>query len=185
MRYCLFLFLLVGTLGFAQQPQSAPSNDAPPRSDQTKDRQTEAGDSSSRDTRIDIAPPKDDEKNHPNSGAVNPDSTPEEEGVGEMHPWNPYRALKDDEVGDFYFKKKDYKAAKARYEDALLYKDRDAVATFRLGECNEKMNQPDEAIKYYQEYLKILPEGPSSKDAKKALQRLGAPDQAKTDQAKK
>jgi len=181
MRYCILaLALFCGTLALAQQ-STAPgpgANDAPPRSDQDKDREAEAGESSSHDTRIDISPPKNDVKDHPSSGVADPDISPEDDAVGEMHPWNPYRALKDNEVGDYYFKKKNYKAALARYQDALIYKDRDAIANFRVAECFEKLNQPEQAIPHYQEYLKILPEGPLSKDAKKALERLGAPVQA-------
>jgi tetratricopeptide (TPR) repeat protein len=181
--YLLFLALLLGIMTYAQQsatppPSSGPgANEAPPRTpddSQSKDREAEAGESSSRDTRGDISPPKNDIKDHPNSGID--DSNPEDDTgeVGELHPWNPYRALKDDEVGDFYFKRKSYKAALARYQDALIYKDKDAIANFRMAECYEKLNQPDQAIPHYQEYLKILPEGPLSKDAKKALDRLGA-----------
>ncbi len=184
MRYCfLILVLLAGTLAFAQQSAPPPAdpvpgaNDAPPRSADDTARDIEAGESSSRDTRIDIAPPKNDVKDHPGIGTgTNPEDDTGE--VGEMHPWNPYRALKDDEVGDFYFKKKNYKAALARYQDALIYKDQDAVANYRIAECFEKLDQSEEAIPHYQEYLKILPGGPLAKDAKKALERLGAPVQA-------
>jgi tetratricopeptide (TPR) repeat protein len=193
MRFFVLLLVLLGLTGWsaaqppaqqsAQQPAQPPGqanpgpgpNDAPPRSqddDRSKDRETEAGESSSRDTRGDISPPKNDVKDHPNSGAS--DTNPEDDtgDVSELHPWNPYRAIKDDEVGDFYFKRKSYKAALARYQDALIYKDKDAVANFRMAECYEKLNQPNDAITHYQEYLKILPEGPFAKDAKKALERL-------------
>jgi tetratricopeptide (TPR) repeat protein len=154
----------------SDQPQDLPSqNQAPPRSPQP----TEAGESSSRDTREDISPPKDDAKNHPDSGVVetNPEDEPEGD-VQEMHPWNPYRAMKDDEVGDFYFKRKAYKAALARYQDALIWKEKDAVANFRMAQCYEKLDQPDQAIPHYEEYLKILPDGPYAKEARKALQKL-------------
>jgi tetratricopeptide (TPR) repeat protein len=171
-------FLCLGGWAIAQepsQPEPEPSqeNQAPPRSDH--DRNAEAGESSSRETRVDISPPKDDAKNHPNSGAV--DTDPEAEppaDVQEMHPWNPYRAMKDDEVGDFYFKRKSYKAALARYQDALVWKEKDAVANFRMAQCYEKLDDPEQAIVHYQEYLKILPGGPYAKDAQKALQRLKA-----------
>jgi len=42
----------------------------------------------------------------------------------------------------------------------------------RLGETYEKLNQPDAAIPHYEAYLKILPHGPSSQEAEKALERL-------------
>jgi tetratricopeptide (TPR) repeat protein len=159
----------------APQPdQEQPGqNQAPPRSD--RDKEAEAGESSSRDTRIDVSPPKDDAKNHPNSGVVasDPEAEPSAD-VQEMHPFNPYRALKDDEVGDYYMKRKSYRAALARYQDALVWKDKDAVANFRIAQCYEKLDQPDEAITHYQAYLKILPGGPFAKDAQKSLEKLKA-----------
>src|SRR6266699_5256339 len=79
---------------------------------------------------------------------------------------------KDVEVGDFYFKRKNYRAAADRYREALFYKDNDAVATFRLAVCLEKMDQPDEARKEYESYLKILPHGPQAEEAQKAIDRL-------------
>jgi tetratricopeptide (TPR) repeat protein len=145
----------------SQQSQSSSS------SDKSRERSAEAGESSSRDTRIDLSPPKDEAKDHPNSR--DPDAGGD---VGELHAWNPYRAVKDDEVGDYYFKEKNYKAALARYQDALDNKPHDALANFRMAQCYEKMNQPDQAIVHYHEYLKILPEGPYSKQAKKALEKL-------------
>ena len=164
-----------------------PANQAPPRYEdessaqqkadieKSRERSGEAGESSSRDTKIDTAPPKDDSKNHPNSGAGitdHPDDASND--VQEMHPWDPYRATKDNEVADFYFKQKDYKAALARSQDALIYKPNDAAANFRAAQCYEKLNQPEEAIPHYQAYLKVLPNGPLAKDAKKQLAKLGA-----------
>ena len=58
--------------------------------------------------------------------------------VQEMHPWDPHKAAKDVEVGDFYFKRKNYHAALERYKEALIYKPNDALANFRLAECLEK-----------------------------------------------
>ena len=175
----LFIALCVGGSAAAQtsQPpdQSQPEQSTPQQEkEKSLDRSKEAGESSSRDTRIDISPPKDDAKNHSGAGSdatANADTS----DVGEMHPWNPYRAAKDDEVGDFYMKQQNFKGAIARYQDALVYKENDAIAHFRLGQCFEKTNQPDEAVPQYQAYLKILPEGPYAKQAKKALEKLKAP----------
>jgi tetratricopeptide (TPR) repeat protein len=83
--------------------------------------------------------------------------------------------MKDVEVGDFYFKRKNYHAALDRYKEALYYKDNDAVATFRLAVCLEKLGDPAEARKYYEQYLKILPEGPFAKEAQASLERLKKP----------
>jgi tetratricopeptide (TPR) repeat protein len=163
-------FVVAQQQGQSDSPPQSQSS-APSDGDKSRERSAEAGESSSRDTRIDLSPPKDDAKDHPNAPEVHPDAGGD---VEEVHPWNPYRAVKDDEVGDFYLKQKNYKAALARYQDALDYKPKDAVANFRMAQCYEKLSQPDQAIAHYQEYLKILPEGPFSKQAKKALEKLGA-----------
>lgn len=145
-------------------------------SDKASDRNREAGESSSRDTRIDISPPKDDAKSHPYSKAAVADmeaeDNPEDSDVQEVHPWNPMKALKDVEVGDYYFKRKNYLAALDRYKEALFYKDNDAIASFRLAQCQEKMGDKLEAKKYYEQYLKILPEGEFAKEARTSLDRL-------------
>ena len=135
-----------------------------------------AEESSSKDTRVDLTPPKDDEKNHPMSGAAVSDANDAASDVQELHPWDPHKAAKDVEVGDFYFKKKNYRAAIERYKEALVYKPNDAIANFRLGECLEKTGNQEEAVTHYKEYLKILPHGSLSQDAQKALERLEARD---------
>lgn len=178
MRALILSLALCSMIHFAAAQQPAQPDSAPPesqnssQSDREKSlaRSAEAGESSSRDTRIDLSPPKDDAKDHATSRVV-PDASGD---VGEMHSWNPYRAVKDEEVGDYYFKEKNYKAALARYQDALSYKENDAMANLRMAQCYEKLNQPDQAIVHYREYLRILPEGPYSKQARKALDKLGA-----------
>src|ERR1700680_15514 len=144
-------------------------NQVPPRYEQDKT----AGESSSRDTKIDLSPPKDDAKDHPFSDTSDPDAESDTQGsTQEVHPWDPHKAAKDVEVGDFYFKRKNYTAALARYQDALMWKDNDAEATFRLATCFEKVKNPTEASAHYQTYLKILPHGPYAAEAQKALERL-------------
>jgi tetratricopeptide (TPR) repeat protein len=93
--------------------------------------------------------------------------------IQEFHPWNPYKSQKDVEVGDFYFKRKNYKAALDRYKEALYYKDNDAIATYRLAVCEEKVGDKGEARKNYEQYLKILPQGPFAQDARASIARLG------------
>ncbi len=154
----------------AQDEKGPGQNQAPPRSDRDK----EAGESSSRETRIDLSPPKNDAKDHPNSGPPISDADEENSSgdVQEFHAWNPHKGLKDIEVGDFYFRRKNYRAALDRYEEALVWKPGDAVANFRMAQCFEKLDNPDQAIAHYQEYLKILPHGPLAAEARKALQKL-------------
>ena len=143
------------------EPHQSLSNNETPRN---------SNDSSSRSTLIDLSPPGGDLQSHPNSSAaLSGDSS-----VSEMHPWNPHRAAKDIEVGDYYLREKNYRGAEGRYRDALIYKPNDATATYRLAEILAKTGRPDEAREYYQAYLKILPHGPYSDEARKAMEKLQA-----------
>jgi tetratricopeptide (TPR) repeat protein len=148
--------------------QGPPKNEAPPRDDDVRP----PGVSSSRDTRIDISPPKDDAKDHPASAEAPTAPTEDVSDIQELHPWDPHKAAKDVEVGDFYFRRKNYHAAVDRYREALFYKADDAVANFRLGEALAKLDQDDEAVAHFQAYLKVLPHGPFSKEAEKAIEKL-------------
>jgi tetratricopeptide (TPR) repeat protein len=166
MQRWMFAVLLLFGFGLAARAQSSPDPAQKP-----SERDVEAGASSSRDTRIDLSPPKDDTKNHPDS-AVSPEGEGDTSDVKEMHPWNPHRALKDIEVGDYYLKRKNYRAALDRYREALLYKPNDALANYHMAECYEKLKDTAEAAAHYEEYLKILPNGPLAEEARKSLARL-------------
>jgi len=146
---------------------------SPPRSDvvNATDLGDDAGHSSSKDDPVDLSPPSEDVKAHPHDSDI---LTDEGSGSGDVHPWDPHKAAKDVEVGDFYFKKKNYLAAESRYREALYYKDNDAVATYRLAVCLEKLERDAEAVAEYESYLKILPYGPEAPDSKKALERLNS-----------
>jgi len=149
---------------------------APPRSDrvQVDDLGSAAGQSSSKDTQVDLSPPVDDSKAHPQSSAAVADAEAQalSSGVTEFRTWDPHKAAKDVEVGDFYFKRRNYRAAEERYRDALRYKDNDAIATIRLAVCLEKLGILDDARAEYESYLKILPHGPQAAEAQKSLDRL-------------
>jgi tetratricopeptide (TPR) repeat protein len=199
MMRLVLLVLVCASLALAQkqEPSKAPPpNQAPPRSDQsgnTNDAKRPANSSSSKDTLIDLSPPEGDAKDHPNSAIAVQEAEDaaglyegdEIGGVQEFHIWDPHKAEKDVEVGDFYFKKKNYKAALDRYEEALYYKYNDAVATFRLAVCEEKLGDLEEARKGYHAYLKILPQGPFSAEAHQALERLKSVGESDAPEGKK
>ena len=164
----------------SEKTPSAPApNLEPPRSDRVNaDALPDTpGESSSKDTQLDLSPPPENNATRqpasPNA-AANAGMRPDTD-VDEMHPWDPHKAAKDVEVGDFYFKKKNYAGAESRYREALEYKDNDAIATFRLAVCLEKMDRLEEAREEYESYLKILPHGPLAADARKAIERLSRP----------
>jgi len=142
---------------------------------QVEDLGPATGESSSKDTEMDLSPPSDDAKTHPQSSAAVADAEAaalNPGGVSELQAWDPHKAAKDVEVGDFYFKRKNYRAAEDRYREALRYKDNDAVATIRLAVCLEKLGILDDARAEYESYLRILPHGPQASEAEKAISRL-------------
>ena len=147
-------------------------NLTPPRSDrvQADDLGNGSGESSSKDTQIDLDAPVDDAKAHPQSSAAVAEVAGG--GITEFHTWDPHKAAKSVEVGDFYFKRKNYRAAEDRYREALRYKDNDAVATIRLAVSMEKLGELDDARAEYESYLRILPHGPQASEAQKAIERL-------------
>jgi tetratricopeptide (TPR) repeat protein len=142
-----------------QNSRKPPANNAPPRSDD---------ESSSEQNRIDLSPPTGDLLAHPDGGRAADDAL-------RVREWNPLRAMKDVEVGDYYFRAGSYKAALSRYREALEFKPHDAVATFKLAQTLEKSKQLEEARLRYEEYLTILKDGPNAREARKALERLKKP----------
>ncbi len=168
------LCILMAGICLAQEPapvERVPvDKNAPAPQDNTAQppRHDDAGpdESSSKQTQIDISPPAGDARSHPGADL---DTGSES---GEFTPWNPLKAMKDVEVGDFYFKRENYPAAISRYQEALEYKPHDAEATYKLGEALEKSGDLKGAMEDYQAYLKILPHGPYAAKAQKGIDRL-------------
>jgi tetratricopeptide (TPR) repeat protein len=117
-----------------------------------------AGESSSKDSQIDL-----------NAG---PDTRSPISVAPSEYPFDPHRAQKDVEVGNYYLKQRNYRAALERFHDALLYKPKDAEATFGLAVTQEKLELLLESYRNYKGYLALLPEGPMAKDAQEGLARL-------------
>ena len=122
--------------------------------------------SSSKEVQVNLQPPSNDVREHPEDDPTN--------YTREMHPWNPMRAMKAVEVGDFYFKQGNLLGAISRYREALYFKDDDAEAALKLGRALEKNKEPYEARQAYALYLKVLPQGKDAEEAKKALARIPA-----------
>src|SRR6202000_3128974 len=119
------------------------------------------GESSSRDSQIDVnAHP---EKDEPKAAEDDPSV---------FKPWDPHKAAKDVEVGEYYLKLKNYRAALERFNHALVYKPDDAEATYELAFTQEKLELLAQADQNYHKYLKILPNGPKSKESEEAIKRL-------------
>jgi tetratricopeptide (TPR) repeat protein len=80
-----------------------------------------------------------------------------------------YLAQKDIEVGTFYLHKGDTDAAIDRFRHAAETRPTLSRPYELLGEAYEKQNAKEEALKAYQQYLKIQP---GAADAKKVQRRI-------------
>lgn len=86
--------------------------------------------------------------------------------------WDPQRAEKDIEVGQYYMKKGDVDAAIDRFQDATLAKPGYAVPFKYLGEAQEKKGMKKPAIKSYQRYLDLYPKAEDAEKIKKRIEKL-------------
>src|SRR5215471_5279844 len=95
--------------------------------------------------------------------------------------WDPLRAEKDLEVGQYYMRKGDVDAAMDRFEDAILAKPGYAVPFRYLGEAQEKKGLKREAIKSYARYLDLFPHAEDRAKIEKKIEKL----RAEVDKSKK
>src|SRR2546430_5392846 len=86
--------------------------------------------------------------------------------------WDPLRAEKDLEVGQYYMKKGDLDAAIDRFQDATVAKPGYAVPFRFLGEAQEKKGLRKQAIKSYQRYLDLYPHAEDGDKVRKKLEKL-------------
>jgi len=84
-------------------------------------------------------------------------------------------ASKSVEIGDFYLKRKKYKAAMSRFQEALNTDPHYAPAYRELGRVYEKMGFWQKSLDAFQKYLDELPSAKDAREAKdihKAIARL-------------
>jgi len=86
--------------------------------------------------------------------------------------FDPYHAQKALDIGEFYMKKGDVDAAIDRYLEAIRYKKDFAKPRLLLGEAYEKKDEKADALKYYKEYLQILPKAPDAAKVRKRIEKL-------------
>ena len=119
------------------------------------------GESSSSDSQINL-----------NARPAKEEPAPEEEDPAVLKPWDPHKAAKDVEVGQWYLKLKNYRAALERFNHALTYKPDDAEAIYGLAVTQEKLDLLSLADQNYRKYLEILPHGPKAKESEEGLKRI-------------
>ena len=101
-----------------------------------------------------------------------PDEDAASAAANEKVAFNPVQSKKFVSVGDFYFKKNDFKAATQRYRDATRYNDANADAWMKLGESEEKRGSPKNARAAYEKYLQLAPNAKNASEIKKRLDKL-------------
>jgi tetratricopeptide (TPR) repeat protein len=86
--------------------------------------------------------------------------------------WDPLRAEKDLEVGQFYMKKGDLDAAIDRFQDATTAKPGYAIPFRFLGEAQEKKGLKKQALKSFQRYLDLYPHAEDGDKIRKRIDKL-------------
>jgi tetratricopeptide (TPR) repeat protein len=86
--------------------------------------------------------------------------------------WDPLRADKDMQVGEYYLHKGDVDAAIDRFQDAILAKPGYGLPFLYLGEAQEKKGFKKPAIKSYQRYLELVPKADDADKVKKKIEKL-------------
>ena len=99
---------------------------------------------------------------------------PEEDkaDVPKQYAFNPLQSRKEVTVGEFYFKKSDWRAAAGRFREATRWNDGNAEAWLRLGETEEKNHDPKAARDAYEKYLKLSPQAKNVAEIRKRIERL-------------
>jgi tetratricopeptide (TPR) repeat protein len=90
-------------------------------------------------------------------------------------PYQPPGARKSVEIGNFYLRRKKYKAALSRFEEAVQTDPDYAPAYLGLGKTYEKLGLKQKALDSYKQYLDLLPsakQAEEAKDAHHAIDRL-------------
>lgn len=111
------------------------------------------------------APKKPDKKKNQDTATQNAPDQPT---------WDPLRAEKDLEVGQYYMHKGDVDAAIDRFQDATTAKPGYAVPFRFLGEAQEKKGLKKEAIKSYSRYLDLYPHAEDADKIRKKIDKLRA-----------
>jgi len=86
--------------------------------------------------------------------------------------WDPLRAEKDMQVGEYYMRKGDIDAAIDRFEDAALAKPGYALPFRYLGEAQEKKGLKKKAIQSYKRYLDLYPKAEDKDKIQKKIDKL-------------
>jgi tetratricopeptide (TPR) repeat protein len=85
---------------------------------------------------------------------------------------NPLLSEQNLNIGNFYYKKKNYTAAIRRYLEAIDYQPNSVRAYDALARAYEKNDQAEKAIAAYKEFIKKNPDSPKLPDVRMKLAKL-------------
>jgi tetratricopeptide (TPR) repeat protein len=90
-----------------------------------------------------------------------PPEPPEEDQTlaPKEYAFNPVQARQELKIGNYYFKKGSYKAARLRFLESTKWNPNFAEAYLRLGATHEKLKDRPAARKAYEKYLELEPKG--------------------------
>jgi len=83
--------------------------------------------------------------------------------------FNPLEAERDLKIGNYYFKKGNYKAALNRFREATRWNPNYSEAYLRLGESEEKLKDKAAAAEAYAKFLELAPDAKEAESVKKKL----------------
>jgi tetratricopeptide (TPR) repeat protein len=157
----------------AQQPATPPQQQQPPST--TPPRPSTDPDAPQESSSKKALPAWDDDPAA--APAAAPKDPPKKSKPGVLPPeddpaWDPFHAQQDIDVGMFYLHKGDTDAAISRFEDAIRLRANFAKPRLLLAECYEKKDDPTEAVRYYKEYLQVLPNAPDAKKVREKIDKL-------------
>ncbi len=89
-----------------------------------------------------------------------------------QYAFNPVRSKKELDVGEFYFKKADYRAAAGRFSEATKWNPGNAEAWLRLGDAQDRMKDFKAARDSYTKYLQLAPDAKNAAEVRKKLEKL-------------
>ena len=82
---------------------------------------------------------------------------------------NPLESERNIKVGNYYWGKKNYRAALGRYQDATRYNPSSQEAFFKVGEAEQKLKHKDAAKIAFQKVIDLAPDSKLAQEAKHKL----------------
>lgn len=92
--------------------------------------------------------------------------------IPQQYSFNPLQSKKEVTVGEFYFRKGDFRAAAGRFREATKWNDGNAEAWLRLGDAEGRMKDTKAAREAWEKYLQLAPEAKNAAEVRKKLEKL-------------